>query len=320
MGGLFSVIIFLGIIWFISSVFSRASGDRIIDVEKMEWAQKLKKKFKFIIAAIAVLVISIKSIIVIPPGFIGLVIFFGKINKTPLENGIHLINPLAAVVRLSVRTEEYTMSAATAEGHVKGDDAIDALTSEGLNVRLDLTAWYRLLPDEAPKLYETLGPDFETKIVRPALRTAIRDAVVKYTAAGIYTEKRSQVILDIENILKTLLEGRGILTEKILLRNVILPKKIIDAIDAKLAAEQEAQKMEFVVQKEQKEKERKTVEAEGIKQANQIIAAGLTDRYLQWYRIDMMKQLVNSPNNTVIFIPEDMKTTPIINIPDKGNK
>ena len=94
----------------------------------------------------------------------------------------------------------------------------------------------------------------------------------------------------------------------------------MDAIDAKLAADQEAQKMEFILMKEKKERERKTIEAEGIKNANRIIAAGLTDRYLKWYRIDMMKQLVNSPNNTIIFIPEDMKTAPIINIPSGKDK
>ncbi|MBN1621631.1 MAG: prohibitin family protein [Endomicrobiales bacterium] len=268
--------------------------------------------------SILCLLVLVKSVVIIPPGYVGVVIFFGKVRKQPINNGFHIINPLANVVKMSVRTEEYTMSVATAEGHIKGDDAIDALTKEGLNVRLDLTAWYKLLPQEAPRVYETIGPNYEKKIVRPALRTAIRDAVVKYTASGIYTEKRADVISDIESFLEGFTEDRGVVIEKILLRNVILPKRLMEAIDAKLAADQEAQKMEFVLLKEKKERERKVVEAEGIKSANQIIAAGLTNRYLQWYRIDMMKQLVNSPNNTIIFIPEDMKSPPIINIPSKN--
>ncbi|MFH1783536.1 MAG: prohibitin family protein [bacterium] len=276
---------------------------------------KIRRNAKVIIFIVVAVLILLKSIVIIHPGQVGVVVFFGDVRANALQNGIHIINPLASVVRMSVRTEEYTMSIAGGEGKVKGDDAIDALTKEGLKVRLDLTGWYRLEASAAPKVYQTIGTDYEVKIVRPALRTAIRDAVVKYTAAGIYTEKRTDLVANIETVLSQLTKERGILIEKILLRNVILPKKLTEAIDAKQAAEQEAQQMEFVLLKEQKEQERKIIEAEGIKSANKIIASGLTPSYLQWYRIDMMKQLVNSPNNTIIFIPEDMQTTPIINIP-----
>ncbi|MFH1958597.1 MAG: prohibitin family protein [bacterium] len=277
-----------------------------------------KGVFGFVVFFILLIIIS-KSIVIISPGVTGVVVLFGKVRPVALGNGFHVINPLARVFKMSVRTEEYTMSGASSEGQVRGDDSIEALTSEGLKVKLDLTAWYRLIEDKAPNVYQTIGLRYEAKIVRPALKTAIRDAVVKYTAAGIYTEKRAQVVSDIELSIKDLLGGRGIIVEKILLRNVILPQRLMDAIDIKLAAEQEAQKMEFVLMKEVKEKERKIVEAEGVKKSNQIIAAGLTERYLKWYRIDIMKQLINSPNNTVIFIPEDMKTSPIINIPS-GSK
>lgn len=305
-------IIFLFVIMSVMNLFKKAqSGEVNVNIAK------IRKSVKVIIPLVIIVLVLIKSIVVIHPGQVGVVVLFGNVKANALQNGIHLINPLASVVRMSVRTEEYTMSIAGGEGKMSGDDAIDALTKEGLKVRLDLTAWYRLETAAAPKVYQTIGSDYEVKIVRPALRTAIRDAVVNYTAAGIYTEKRTEVINDIENVLSSLTKERGIVVEKILLRNVILPKKLTEAIDAKQAAEQEAQKMEFVLQKEQKEQERKIIEAEGIKSANKIIAAGLTPSYLQWYRIDMMKQLVNSPNNTIIFIPEGLDTTPIINIPSK---
>ena len=284
-------------------------------MDPVEFQKKVGIGLGGFVAIFIALVILGKCIVIIPPGKVGVVVLLGKVRPNPIMSGLHIINPLVNVVKMSVRTEEHTMSIAPSEGYRKGDDAIDALTSEGLKVRLDLTAWYRLIGEKAPNVYETIGPNYESKIVRPALRTAIRDAVVKYTAAGIYGKQREQVILDIESILSKLTENRGILIEKILLRNVILPKRLMDAIDIKLAAEQEAQKMEWVLLKETKEKERKTVEAEGLKQANRIIASGLTDKYLKWYRIDMMKQLVNSPNNTIIFIPEGMDTSPIINIP-----
>ncbi len=286
-------------------------------MDQYEMQAKFGKGIGFFVTLFIVFVILMKSIVIVPPGTVGIKVLFGKVNPKTLKSGLHLINPFASVVKMSVRTEEYTMSIASAEGYKKGDDAIDALTSEGMKVRLDLTAWYRLDASEAANVYEKIGRNYESKIVRPVLRTAIRDAVVRYTAASIYTEKRAQLVEDIETIMVELLKGRGIVSEKILLRNLILPKRLMDAIDIKLSAEQEAQKMEFVVMKEKKEKERKIVEAEGIRRANQIISSGLTDKYIKWYRIDMMKQLVDSPNNTIIFIPEDMSSTPIINIPSQ---
>ncbi len=291
----------------------RSNSENIVDINM----EKVKSKIKYIVLFIIIVAILIKSIVIIGPGKVGVIVLFGKVNENPVPSGIHLINPLASVVRMSVRTEEYTMSIVGGEGKVSGDDAIDALTKEGLKIRLDMTAWYRLDSKAASTVYRTIGTNYEDKIVRPALRTAIRDAVVRYTAAGIYTEKRTEVIADIERVIIDLMKDRGIIIEKVLLRNVILPSKLTEAIDAKQSAEQAAQQMEFVLQKEQKEQERKIIEAEGIKQANRIIAAGLTPSYLKWYRIDMMKQLVNSPNNTVIFIPEDLDIAPIINIPNK---
>jgi len=284
-------------------------------MDQYEMQAKFGKGIGFFVLLFIAFVVLMKSLVVIPPGNVGVRVLFGKVNPKTLKSGLHLINPLVNVVKMSVRTEEYTMSIASAEGRRSGDDAIDALTSEGMNIRLDLTAWYRLDENEAARVYETIGSNYESKIVRPALRTAIRDAVVKYTAASIYTEKRAQLVSDIERIMSELLKGRGIIPEKILLRNLILPKRLMDAIDVKLSAEQAAQQMEFVLMKEEKEKDRKIVEAEGIRRANEIISAGLTERYIKWYRIEMMKQLVDSPNNTIIFIPEEMSSTPIINIP-----
>ncbi|MBU2529293.1 prohibitin family protein [bacterium] len=284
-------------------------------MDQYEMQAKFGKGIGFFVMLFIVFVILMKSLVVVQPGTVGVRVLFGKVNPKTLKSGLHLINPLVNVVKMSVRTEEYTMSIASAEGYKSGDDAIDALTSEGMKIRLDLTAWYRLDEAKAAQVYETIGTNYESKIVRPVLRTAIRDAVVKYTAASIYTEKRAQLVSDIERIMAELLKDRGIISEKILLRNLILPKRLMEAIDIKLSAEQAAQQMEFVVMKERKEKERKIVEAEGIRRANQIISSGLTDKYIKWYRIDMMKQLVDSPNNTIIFIPEDMSSTPIINIP-----
>jgi len=264
------------------------------------------------IVIIVAVIILLAAITVVPAGHVGVVVLFGKIRPAPLNPGLHIINPLANVVKMETRLLEYTMSKASADGAVRGDDAIDALTSEGLKVRLDLTAWFRLKPDEAPKVYNEIGANYDRKIIRPTLRTAIRDVVVKYTAEDIYSVKRDTVVVEINRRATELIGDRGIILDNILLRNVILPQRIADAIDIKLAADQDARRMEFVLQKEVLEKERKIVEAEGIREANRIIAQGLTNSYLQWYRIEMLKQLVNSPNNTIVILPEDMKSAPLM--------
>jgi len=266
------------------------------------------KTFIGAIIAIIVIIILLAAITVVPAGHVGVVVLFGKVRPKPLSPGLHLVNPLANVVKMDVRLQEYTMSVATEEGAHRGDDAIDALTSEGLKVRLDLTSWYRLIPEEAPKVYNEIGIDYDRKIIRPTLRTAIRDIVVKYTAENIYSNKRDSVVFAITERAKKLIGDKGVILEKVLLRNIILPPKIMDAIDAKLAADQDARKMEFVLQKEKLEKERKVVEAEGIREANRIIAQGLTNSYIKWYRIEMLKQLINSPNNTIIIIPEELES------------
>jgi regulator of protease activity HflC (stomatin/prohibitin superfamily) len=280
---------------------------------KMDPRKASLKTVTLSIIGIVVAIFILAAITVIPAGNVGVIVLFGKVRPKIINPGLHLVNPLANVVKMETRLREYTMSIAHEEGLRQGDDAIDALTSEGLTVRLDLTAWYRLTPEKAPWVYNEIGSDYDRKIIRPTLRTAIRDIVVQFTAEDIYSSKRDTVVHSIRTRSQSLLEGKGVEIDKILLRNVILPTKISDAIDMKLAAEQDARKMEFVLQKEHLEKERKVVEAEGIREANKIIAQGLTAGYIQWYRIEMLKQLVNSPNNTIIMIPDDMKgTSPII--------
>ena len=254
----------------------------------------------------------------IPPGNVGVVIVFGKVQETTLKNGLHLVNPFASVEKMTIRTEEYTMSVAPREGQVKGDDAIEALTSEGLMVRLDMTVWYKLMPEGAAEVYSTLGLNYVDKIVRPAARTSIRNVISNYKVEDIYTQNRESVSIQISENLREAVKDRKVEIERVLLRDVKLPAKVQNEIDAKMAAKQEAEKMEFVLDKERREAERKAVEAQGISDANKIIAKSLSGTYLQWYYIKTLQQLVNSPNNTVIVTPFDQKLTPLLNIPSGG--
>ena len=254
----------------------------------------------------------------IPPGNVGVVIVFGKVQETTLKNGLHLVNPFASIEKMSIRTEDYTMSGISREGQLRGDDAIQALTSEGLMVRLDVTVWYKLMPEGAAEVYSTLGTQYVDKIVRPAARTSIRNVISNYKVEDIYTQNRESVSIEISENLRSAVKDRKVEIERVLLRDVKLPDKVQNEINAKMAAKQEAEKMEFVLDKEKREAERKAVEAQGVSDYNKIIARSLSGNYLQWYYIKTLQQLVNSPNNTVIVTPFDQKLTPLLNIPSGG--
>jgi regulator of protease activity HflC (stomatin/prohibitin superfamily) len=252
------------------------------------------------------------------PGQVGVVVLFGKVRESTLKSGLHLVNPFASIEKMTVRTQSYTMSAKAREGVVRGDDAIGVLTSEGLMVRLDVTVWYHLVGDRAWLVYRDVGPGYVDKIVRPSIKTAIRNIISNYKVADIYSKNREKISLAIQDGLEKDLRDRDIVVEKFLMRDVNLPAMVADKINEKMAAKQEAERMEFVLQKEKKEAERKQVEAGGIATANTIIAKSLSSNYLQWYYIKTLQNLVNSPNNTVIVTPFDQKLTPLLNIPSGG--
>ena len=175
------------------------------------------------------------------------------------------------------------------EGQVQGDDSIAALTKEGLKVNLDITVLYHLEKNQAAKIYQNVGSDFEEKIIRSSIRSSIREVVAQYTAEALYSEKRKESADNLLALLKQKIEPRGILIEDVLLRDVTLPAKLSDAIEEKLKADQEAQRFDFVLQKEVKEAERKRIEAAGQRDAQKIINESLTEQYLQYLYIRELK-------------------------------
>jgi len=252
--------------------------------------------------------ILIASVIQIEPGEVGVQKLFGKVSDRILESGLNLKNPLVEVVPFDKRTQNYTMSGVTSEGEVTGDDAIRVLSSDGLEVIIDLTVLYKIIPAEAPRILREIGTDYKNIIVRPICRTKIRDNAVYYDAVSLYSSKRdefqSRIFTGIESDFKT----RGILLEQLLVRNITLPASVKTTIESKINAEQEAQKMTFVLQKEKQEAERKRVEAQGIADYQKIISSALTDKQLQY---EMIKAITISPNAKLI-IMGDGKNTPII--------
>jgi regulator of protease activity HflC (stomatin/prohibitin superfamily) len=226
-------------------------------------------------------------VIEIDAGKIGVKKLFGKVQQDILRSGLHFVNPLVTIIRMDVRTQNYTMSGIQDEGAQAGDDAIRVLTSDGLEVVIDLTVLFRLREIEAPRIVQEIGEDYVNKIVRPVTRTKIRDNAVYYQAVELYSTKRdefqSKIYVSIDSVFKT----RGLELEQLLVRNITLPASV----------------------KERQEAERKRVEAQGISDYQKIINATLTDKQLKYEMIKAYQGLVTSPNGKIIVMDGG---TPII--------
>ena len=238
----------------------------------------------------------------IDAGQIGVKSMFGKVQDEVITSGLNFVNPLVTVNTIDVRTQNYTMSGVHTEGEVAGDDAIRLLTADGLEVVIDLTVLYRVQSTEAPKIVREIGYDFKNVIVRPITRTKIRDNAVYYTAVDLYSVKRDEFQSRIFKTIEENLKIRGLVLEQLLVRNIVLPATVKASIEDKIKAEQDAQKMQFVLQKEKQEAERKRVEAQGIADYQKIISSGLGDKQLQYEQIQVMKGLITSPNAKVIIM------------------
>jgi regulator of protease activity HflC (stomatin/prohibitin superfamily) len=250
------------------------------------------------------------SFVQIDAGHVGVTKLFGKVQPTILSSGLNVINPLYEVERLDVRTKNYTMSGVTDEGRKAGDDAIRVLTADGLEVTIDLSVLYHVIPSEAPRLIRETGVDYEDKIVRPISRTKIRDNAVYYEAVALFSTKRDEFQSRIFKGIDDEFKKRGLFLENLLVRNITLPAAVKTSIEQKIQAEQDAQKMQFVLAKEKQEADRKRVEAQGIADYQHIISESLTDKQLQYEQIKAIKELAQSPNSKIIMMGS--KGAPVI--------
>lgn len=253
----------------------------------------------FLVLVLAVFSSMFKQI---DAGKVGVKSLYGSVQPDVLESGLHLINPLLDVTDFDIQTQNYTMSAVHSEGAQQGDDAIRVLSNDGLEVVIDLTVLYRIIPADAPKIYKQIGVNYTDKIVRPVTRTRIRDNAVYYDAVALYSTKRNEFQQRIFQNIEADFKARGLVLEQLLIRNINLPESVKATIESKINAEQEAQKMTFVLQKEKQEAERKRVEAQGIADYQRIISTGLTDKQLQYEQIKAQKEIATSPNTKIIFM------------------
>jgi regulator of protease activity HflC (stomatin/prohibitin superfamily) len=246
------------------------------------------------VGVIVLVVLLTRSLFTVGAGEVGVVFdpLGGGVQPSEAQEGLNVKPPWASVAKYNTKTQDYTMSGVIEEGQIQRADRINTVTSEGLYVGLDITVLFRIDSTKADEIRRKIGleGEYQQIVVRPAIRSTIREIVSNHTAADIYGEGRATVEAEIYEKLASNLQTRSINVEQILLREVELPAEITRAIEAKKQAEQEALRMQYVLEKEKLEKERKLIEADGIAGANKIIADSLSREYLAWYWIDNLDE------------------------------
>lgn len=252
-----------------------------------------------IVVGVIVLIILFKSIVTIPAGHVGVTDLFGKVSDKTLPAGLHFINPLKKVTRMSVQTREIKETA-------------QVPSKEGLVVTLDVSLLFSLDPLKASSVYKKIGIRYVTIVVEPQLRSVVRGVTSSFEAKGLYTSEREAIASQMFEQLEPALAERGIRTEKILLRSVSLPLVLSTAIEKKLEAEQQSEQMKFILQRERQEADRKKIEARGISDFQKIVAKGISANLLRWKGIEATQKLAESPNTKVIIIGNSKDGLPII--------
>jgi len=250
------------------------------------------------VALIAVILLF-SCVTKVSTGHVGVLTLFGRVTPEVLPEGIHLINPLKTNNEMSVQTQTIKESASVP-------------SSEGLVMNLDTSLIYHLDPNRAADVYQKIGSNYEAVVVEPTLRAAIREATASHTANALYTGEREMVAKQISDQLTTDLNKRGLLVENVLLRDSQLPQTLKSSIESKQQAEQEALAMNFRLQKEKQEAERKRIEAAGIRDFQQIVAQGISPALLEWKGIEATEILAKSANSKIVVIGNPKNGLPLI--------
>ena len=251
------------------------------------------------IAAFLLVILLFSSVTRVGTGRVGVLTIFGKVTTETLGEGIHLINPLKTNNEMSIQTQTIKESA-------------NVPSSEGLMMSLDTSLIYHLNPDRAAEVFQKIGADYETVVVEPTLRSAIREATASHSANALYTGEREMVAKQVYEQLALQLNKRGLTVENVLLRDIQLPATLKAAIEAKQQAEQESLAMNFRLQKETQEAQRKRIEAAGVRDFQQIVAQGITPSLLEWKGIEATENLAKSPNSKVVVIGNNKNGLPLI--------
>lgn len=296
------------------------------------------------LAALAFLVVFVwTSVHIVPPGNRAVPVTLGHPGDE-LGPGIHITLPFTLTRNMSVRTEQYTMSAKGGSGT---DDGVAVLGSDGGSAKIDATVLFGLVPERVGDVYKQVGTNYVDKIVRPSARACIRSEFTNYEMVAAATTAWHDVEKDVADCMRGKLDKRGLQLEDFQLREVALGKNVQTAIDGKVAAQQNSERQKFELSRAQQEAEITRVQALATADSQQILACGgevtiedhdgkpaavirpkpidrcsqaqLTPQYLQFSYIQALKNLVNSPNNSTIILPFDQNLTPLLNVdPNSG--
>ena len=276
------------------TIFNEPRG-RMIDAN----SNSLLRLFPIAAAAFLLMILIFASVARVDSGQVGVLTLFGRVTGEVLPEGVHLVNPFKVNHELSIRTQEIKESASVP-------------SSEGLVMNLDTSLIYHLNPEKAAEVYQKIGPNYMAVLVEPNLRAAIRESTASHSANALYTGEREMVAKQIFDQVSQQLNQRGLTVENVLLRDIQLPATLKAAIEAKQQAEQESLAMNFRLQKETQEAQRKRIEAAGVRDFQQIVAQGITPSLLEWKGIEATENLAKSANSKVVVIGNSKNGLPLI--------
>jgi regulator of protease activity HflC (stomatin/prohibitin superfamily) len=236
---------------------------------------------------------------VIPAGHVGVIDLFGVVRGESLKSGIHIVNPLARVVPMSIQTQEMK-------------EVMEVPSKEGLTMQLEVSALFHLDPEKAPEVYRTVGTTYAQILLEPQFRSVSRGVTASYEAKALYTSEREHLANLLAAELRKLVESRGVVIENTPLRRVGLPDGLAASIEQKLSAEQESQRMQFVLEKERQEAERKRIEAQGVADFQRIVSQGISEQLLKWKGIEATMEIARSANSKVVVVGGGKDGLPII--------
>ncbi len=258
-----------------------------------------EKKFASIGIAVGGILALMQVFTVVPAGTVGVVDFLGNVSSNTLKAGVNFVNPLANVIKFSIKTQEIK-------------ETMNVPSKEGLSVQLEISLLYSLDPDNASKIYKSVGENYGEIILMPQFRSVVRGVTAKYDAKALYTASREQLAGEIKHDLENLVGPRGITIESAPMRQIILPSGLTASIEEKLKAEQESQRMQFILKREEQEADRKRIEAKGVADFQDIVARGISQQLLEWKGIEATEKLANSPNAKIVIIGSGKNGLPII--------
>ena len=244
--------------------------------------------------ALALVIALAQCFTVIPAGHTGVIDFLGYVSDNTLKPGVNIVNPMANVEKMSIKTQELK-------------ETMSVPSKEGLSVDLE----------KANEIYKTVGPNYAEIILTPQFRSVVRGVTARYEAKALYTASREKLAGEILTELENLVGPRGIIVEQAPLRQIQLPERLTKSIEEKLQAEQESQRMEFILTREKQEADRKRIEAKGIADFQEIVSKGISEQLLKWKGIEATEKLAGSQNTKVVIIGSGKDGLPLILGSDK---